>query len=69
MLRIIAGAPRTYDPMIEYWHRDELERCHCETGPAFKWCREEPQWFIHGERINCKTQAEFERIMKMKAFW
>ena len=41
-------------------------------GPALKTQRGEMKmeyWFVDGERINCQTQAQFEKIMKMKAFW
>jgi hypothetical protein len=27
------------------------------------------KWYIHGKRINCNSQEEFERILKLKAFW
>jgi hypothetical protein len=41
---------------------------HREDGPAVEYhdCKE---WLINGKRILCKTQEEFERLMKLKAFW
>ena len=26
-------------------------------------------WYINGKKIDCKTQDEFLRLIKMKAFW
>jgi len=26
-------------------------------------------WFFHGEKINCSSQEEFEKMIKLKAFW
>jgi len=28
-----------------------------------------PKWYIHGNRMDCKSQEEFERLLKLKAFW
>jgi hypothetical protein len=27
------------------------------------------EWYYEGEEINCKSQEEFERIIKLKLFW
>lgn len=69
MMYLIKGAPRTYDPIIEYWFQDDQGLTHCEDGPAFKWHGEEPEWYIHGRKLSCKTQEEFERVKKLKVFW
>ena len=26
-------------------------------------------WFYHGKKMNCSSQEEFERLLKLKAFW
>jgi hypothetical protein len=26
-------------------------------------------WYYQGTQLNCKTQEEFDRLMKLKAFW
>jgi hypothetical protein len=41
---------------------------HREDGPAIE-CSNGNVWFINDEQIPCKTQEEFERLMKLKAFW
>jgi hypothetical protein len=49
---------------------------HRTDGPAVEWtgwgiARNPPlkEWWIHGTRIDCKTQEEFEQYMRMRAFW
>jgi hypothetical protein len=42
------------------WHR--------EDGPAFDWIGAK-SWCYHGKYIPCKTQQEFERLLRLKAFW
>jgi hypothetical protein len=44
-------------------------RCHREDGPAIEHSNGAKWWLLHGKNINCKTQEEFERLMKLKAFW
>lgn len=42
---------------------------HCLEGPAKTWNHgQDKQWWIYGEQINCSSQEEFERIVKLKAF-
>jgi hypothetical protein len=43
------------------WHR--------ENGPAIEYIDGTKEWYINDKRILCKTQEEFERLMKLKAFW
>lgn len=28
-----------------------------------------PHWYYNGKRIDCSSQEEFEKIIKLKAFW
>jgi hypothetical protein len=51
---------------------------HRLDGPAIEWAsdrdrdgnlREQSWWFYKGERISCSSQKEFEKMLKMKAFW
>jgi hypothetical protein len=57
------------DGSKEWWINGKLHR---EDGPAveavegvngFK------AWWYNGEHINCTTQEEFERIIKLRMFW
>lgn len=42
---------------------------HREDGPAAEFSSGDKFWYYHGEYINCSSQEEFERIIKLKAFW
>lgn len=65
---------RTNGPAIEYSNGD-LEwfvngRRHREDGPSFiKHSYEYKEWWINGHRIKCNTQEEFEKLLRLKAFW
>jgi hypothetical protein len=43
------------------WHR--------EDGPAVEWPNGDKRWCLNGQHIPCATQEEFERLMKLRAFW
>jgi hypothetical protein len=42
---------------------------HREDGPALEFIDGSKEWYINDEQILCKTQKEFEQLMKLKAFW
>jgi hypothetical protein len=42
---------------------------HRLDGPAVEYADGEKQWWIYDKRIPCETQEEFERLMRLKAFW
>jgi hypothetical protein len=50
------------------FYYDGNARHHRLDGPAREWAAGK-EWYIHGERIFCSSQEEFERLMKLKAFW
>lgn len=50
-----------------YWYR--YGKYHREDGPAFEYGNGHKEWWLHGERIDCNSQEEFERILKLKALW
>ena len=45
----------------DYWHR--------EDGPAIKYFDGGEEWFYEGKRINCFSQEEFERLIKLRLLW
>jgi hypothetical protein len=65
----------------EYWYAEEDRNCeyrrfHREDGPAIIYSMGfagrkdvEKQWWYLGKRLDCKTQEEFESLMRLKAFW
>lgn len=50
----------------EWYFYGELHRI---DGPAIECDDGAKYWYLYGERINCKTQEEFLRLMKLKMFW
>ena len=45
-----------------------LER-HRELGPAVESeCGTKNEWYLHGQKIKVKSQEEFKRYLKLKAF-
>lgn len=50
----------------EYYQHGQLHR---DDGPAVEHPENHKEWYLHGKKLNCETQEEFERLMKLKAFW
>jgi len=42
---------------------------HREDGPAVIHPNGLSFWWYEGKNINCYSQEEFERLLKLKAFW
>lgn len=54
---------------IQYYQDGNLHR---EDGPAlilFSSGQNHNYWAYHGEHLDCKSQKEFEQLIKWKAFW
>jgi hypothetical protein len=61
-------------PAVEYqheytngskeWYIDG--RLHRLDGPAIEWNDGDQEWYINGKRIDCNSNEEFLRIVKMK---
>ena len=43
-------------------------KLHRLDGPAVKWFDGTENWYIHGNNINCSSQKEFERLIKLLVF-
>jgi hypothetical protein len=60
-------------PAIEYINGDQSwylnGKCHREDGPAIDHVRAGKVWYLNGVYLPCTTQEEFERLMRLKAFW
>lgn len=60
-------------PTIEWadgskeWHKDG--KLHREDGPAVELANGYDLWFYEGNQVDCLSQEEFIRIIKLKAFW
>ena len=59
-------------PAIEWYNGDKSwfvdGYLHRLDGPAEVWARGNA-WYINGKQIHCRTQEEFERLIKLKYFW
>jgi hypothetical protein len=55
----------------KFWYQNNL--LHRLDGPAIEWNIEwnigNKEWYYEGKEINCKSQEEFERYIKLRLFW
>ncbi len=42
---------------------------HREDGPAIEYVDGVKKWYLNGIHIPCTSQEQFEKLMKLKAFW
>ena len=42
---------------------------HRLDGPAIEWTDGSKYWYYHGDKIDCSSQEEFERFLRLKAYW
>jgi hypothetical protein len=60
-------------PAVEYsngdkaWYQNGLQ--HRIDGPAIECANGEKYWYYEDELINCNSQEEFERLVKLELFW
>jgi hypothetical protein len=54
-------------PNAKFYYMNDKR--HREDGPAREYPEGDKEWWINGELLSCKTQKQFERLMKLKAFW
>jgi hypothetical protein len=50
---------------VWYWHG----QYHRQDGPAIEDADGYKAWYYHGQKIDCQSNEEFLRIVKLKAFW
>jgi hypothetical protein len=44
-------------------------KLHREDGPAMDLNNGYKFWNLNGKLLPCRTQMQFERLMRLKAFW
>ena len=54
------------DGMKKWFRNGELHR---EDGPSIEFSDGDRYWYFNGERVNCSSNEEFLRLIKLKAFW
>lgn len=55
-----------YNGTEEWWLNGVRHR---EDGPALESANGIKEWWINGKKINCTSQEEFKRLIKLKVFW
>lgn len=59
-------------PAVEWFNVDKWwyidGKLHREDGPAIEYYSGYILWYINGKTVRCKTNEEFLRLMKLKAF-
>jgi len=51
----------------KYWYLNN--EWHRVDGPAIEYADGDKVWYLNGKKLDCKTQEEFERLMRLKSFW
>ena len=65
-IEVITGTIKDRDGTVRYYVGGLLHR---ENGPAIVWFDGVEDWYLHGTKIDCSSQEEFERMCKLKSFW
>jgi|SRR5579859_2303390 len=66
---------RENGPAVEYADGTKIkcwylhDQRHRLDGPAVEYANDSKYWYYHGEWINCSSQEEFERLIKLKVLW
>ena len=64
---------RLNGPAIDYEYGDKFyyinDKLHRLDGPAAIYNNGYEEWYYEGKRIDCNSQKEFERYLKLKLFW
>jgi hypothetical protein len=66
-LHRLDGPAFEYSTGTKIWYQNG--KCHRIDGPAFEYCDGRKYWYYEGKRIECNSQEEFERYLKLKIFW
>lgn len=73
LLHRLDGPAVEYDDGARYWYQNG--KLHRLDGPAvegnngYRDGGNYKEWYFEDEKLNCKTQEEFERLLRLKAFW
>ena len=49
------------------WRQHNL--CHRLDGPAVEWWDGDNFWWYKNQQINCNSQEEFDRLIKLRLLW
>jgi hypothetical protein len=60
------GPAMEHDGVKSWWINGFLHRT---DGPAIEYANGDKYWYINNIKLPCRTQEQFERLMRLKAFW
>ena len=63
---MLNGLIKFQDGTKFYYQNNELHR---KNGPAVEYASGAKYWFYQGQLVSCLSQEEFEKLIKLKAFW
>ena len=52
---------------LKIWYQNNLY--HKLDGPAWEDSDVRKDWYYKGKYVECSSQKEFEKLIKLKAFW
>ena len=62
------GPAVIYSDGLEFWKQNNVD--HRVDGPSRDYYENnEKEWWYKGKKINCSSQQEFEKLIKLKVFW
>jgi len=67
LLHRLDGPACYYDNGFKSWW--VAGKRHRTDGPAIEHANGQKEWYYQDEYISCKSQEDFERILKLKALW
>jgi len=60
-------------PAVEWFNGDKYwllnDQLHRLNGPAIEYANGSKEWWYYNEKINCSSQEEFKRLLKLKVLW
>jgi len=66
-LHRVNGPAVTNNNGDEFWYQNY--QLHRIDGPAVEYANGGKEWYYRGEYIDCSSQEEFEKYLKLKLFW
>ena len=67
ILHRIKGPASIWSCGTKLWLQNHM--CHRLDGPAAEYSNGAKLWYYKGKYIKCSSQKEFEKLIKLKAFW
>ena len=61
------GPACEYHDGDKHWYLNG--KYHREDGPAIEMANGNKYWYLNNKLINCSSQEQFEKLLKLKAFW